>query len=136
DYVSAATYSINYRAQRSWYLTHCWSLAVEEQFYLIWPLVLWCLGRQKALLVALIAVFVVPMIRVITAVAFPAHRYGIPWEFQTVCDALATGCLLAGFRDSLGAAQSYSRIRTPLFAGLAAIAIILINCFSYHSVIV
>jgi peptidoglycan/LPS O-acetylase OafA/YrhL len=33
------------------YLTHFWSLAVEEQFYLAWPLVVWLLPR-RALVVA------------------------------------------------------------------------------------
>ena len=91
EWTAAATYSINYLEHRDWYLTHCWSLAVEEQFYLLWPLTIWWLGRRRALVIAIFIVVLVPWIRVVTAVVFPAHRYSIPWEFHTICDGLATG---------------------------------------------
>jgi len=34
------------------YLDHFWSLAVEEHFYLFWPLVVWVLARQPRALIA------------------------------------------------------------------------------------
>jgi peptidoglycan/LPS O-acetylase OafA/YrhL len=57
----ALTYSYDFfHASRSFthspLLTHFWSLAVEEQFYLVWPLVVFFVPRQRlrAVLVALI----------------------------------------------------------------------------------
>ncbi len=40
------------------YVGHFWSLAVEEQFYLLWPLVVWHASREASLRVAIAAVFV------------------------------------------------------------------------------
>ncbi len=39
------------------YVGHFWSLAVEEQFYLLWPLVVWHASREGSLRVAIAAVF-------------------------------------------------------------------------------
>jgi peptidoglycan/LPS O-acetylase OafA/YrhL len=32
-------------------INHFWSLAIEEQFYLMWPLLVWCLSRRRLLAV-------------------------------------------------------------------------------------
>ena len=72
-----------------------WSLAVEEQFYLIIPLAIRFLPRRALVSLLCIAVAAVPVVRVLVhqhLISHPAAQYML-----TICrmDALAMGVLLA-----------------------------------------
>lgn len=109
DLLYAFTYTINYKFDRSWYVGHLWSLAVEEQFYLLWPMVLWLAGIRRGAYVAAGVILAAPAIRVAVWFLYPAAREGIDTMFPTVADALAVGCLLAIVRDWLGNQAVYQR---------------------------
>jgi peptidoglycan/LPS O-acetylase OafA/YrhL len=102
DLLTAVTYTTNYHHQRSWYLGHAWSLAVEEQFYLLWPFLIKYLGARRASALALATVMVAPLLRFALMVDAPSFRPGIGETFPTVADAIATGCLLACWRGRIG----------------------------------
>jgi peptidoglycan/LPS O-acetylase OafA/YrhL len=86
------------------WLNHCWSLAVEEQFYMIWPLVILCLGRMvqspatrtKVLLAGAAAIAVYRATRVGVY-----SDYRINFGLDTRMDSLMVGAALACFVQSL-----------------------------------
>ena len=81
-------------------LSHTWSLSIEEQFYLVWPVVLLGLlavGRGRlawaaGLLVG--AIVVAATLRVVLWVG-PAAYYRVYVGTDTRMDSLAIGCLVA-----------------------------------------
>jgi peptidoglycan/LPS O-acetylase OafA/YrhL len=95
DVLHAATFTMNYHHDRAWALNHTWSLAVEEQFYLFWPLLLMLLGLRRALVCAAVLVIAAPLIRVIMWYLLDASVSAMTREFQAAGDAIASGCLLA-----------------------------------------
>jgi peptidoglycan/LPS O-acetylase OafA/YrhL len=71
-----------------WYFRHSWSVAVEEQFYLIWPLLLVGLAIRPSRLLAL------GMIAIGTAVVARAHDMFI-YVLLTRVDGLVLGAIVA-----------------------------------------
>lgn len=91
----ALTYTSNYHLERSWNIGHTWSLSVEEQFYLLWPAVLLLLGVKRGWWAAASVILLAPLIRLGLFMLWPSRADGVGHQFETVADALATGCLLA-----------------------------------------
>lgn len=77
--------------------SHTWSLAIEEQFYLLWPLVfLLCRHNLRLMTKILIAVIaLVGIHRTVLSAVFDVSQSYIYSAFDTRIDQLMTGCLLA-----------------------------------------
>ena len=91
------------------FLSHTWSLAIEEQFYIIWPLtllgILFYFGRSSAwkpVLVILLVAMAWRMVLVFEG-ASPERIYN---GFDTRAETLLFGCLLA--LAPLGSFQSFA----------------------------
>jgi peptidoglycan/LPS O-acetylase OafA/YrhL len=99
---------------------HFWSLAIEEQFYLMWPLVVFLSTRTQARRIALVAVILSPLLR------YVALRAGVSggsvYHFTPFrLDGLATGAFIALSVREPDARLGLGRLST--IAGLAALTV-------------
>jgi peptidoglycan/LPS O-acetylase OafA/YrhL len=78
-------------------LSHTWSLSIEEQFYIIWPCLLWLLlrrGARFATICTALALAAIPVIRLFQW-GGDASVNRLYFSTQTRADTLLAGCLLA-----------------------------------------
>jgi peptidoglycan/LPS O-acetylase OafA/YrhL len=86
DWPYIFTWTVNFDPHPAWMIGHLWSLSVEEQFYILWPLAIAFTGRRTWTVIAIAAVFAFPLKAI-----NPALHYAFP----VVCGPIALGCLLA-----------------------------------------
>ncbi|HZT79778.1 MAG TPA: acyltransferase, partial [Gemmataceae bacterium] len=103
----------------NWHLNHFWSLAVEEQFYLVWPLVVLLLSRRRLLAACALCVVAAPLLRW----AFLANGYGFVVAYTfTPCrvDALAVGAAVAVAARAPGGLSALRRFAPAVALALGA----------------
>jgi peptidoglycan/LPS O-acetylase OafA/YrhL len=90
NFLTAITFTKNY-ACRAWVDGHLWSLAVEQQFYLIWPPVFVLLGAKRVWIFAAFFILLAPISR---AIEYKIGSRLYAW-LPSNADVLMIGCLLA-----------------------------------------
>jgi peptidoglycan/LPS O-acetylase OafA/YrhL len=100
--LAAVTYTWNYvpRRQEIWTLGHCWSLTLEEQFYLLWPVCMAFFSRKANFRIAIGVIALSPLSRFVSYYLFPGLRENLTMMLHTRLDTIMMGCLLALLVDS------------------------------------
>jgi peptidoglycan/LPS O-acetylase OafA/YrhL len=127
SFLAAATYGIVYLPDpQGWCVFHTWSLSIEEQFYLFWPLVFLLAHRRgKGTFVALLLLAVMPFVRIALWFALPHPGGIVPHSIVTVgsIDILMIGCLLALIKDRAG----WRRVHRFLLQSVVAASLFLLG---------
>ena len=77
-------------------LSHTWSLAIEEQFYLLWPAMFIVLGRHHRRVRGVIgAICLIWAYRLVMVLVFRVHQGYVYEAWDMRADHLLIGCLLA-----------------------------------------
>ncbi|MEZ5774209.1 MAG: acyltransferase family protein [Hyphomicrobiaceae bacterium] len=108
--VAGAAYFINFRLNKeAGYfdteagekpLLHLWSLAIEEQFYIVWPVLLLLIASRRHILIALVAITVLSFASNLATIGrHPEAAFYLP---QNRFFELSIGALLAFFRLNAG----------------------------------
>ncbi len=131
DLLYAFTYTTNYSVDPSWYVGHLWSLSIEEQFYLLWPLAVKKAGNQNCLWIALGALGLAPFVRLAAVFGgFP----DLP-IFPAVLDGMAIGCCLGVLQPQLHASAIYRRVFTGPMMAMLLVIVFAINRFRPYTVV-
>jgi peptidoglycan/LPS O-acetylase OafA/YrhL len=102
-----------WQQDRIW-MGHFWSLAIEEQFYLVWPLVILLLSRRAAMIACVAMIAGAPLLRIglflwlqppAGSDATPVGLFAAIYFTLSKVDTLALGALLA-LAGAVRAAQS------------------------------
>ena len=117
------TYLSNFYMAMGGTVSVLWTLSVEEQFYLLWPMVLLVTPRRWLVGVG-IAMIAMSAVSKLIALAFGywLSFYLLPWQL----DCLGAGCLLAilSFRNGKrNQFEWFTKKRSAVFAAAAVVAI-------------
>ncbi len=118
---------------------HFWSLCVEEQFYLIWPWVVFAVrDRRRLMLCCVAAIVVAPIARVTAAAIAPSYFMG-PLVGTVVFTPLRADALLLGGLLALllrgGQAQWTRRVaRWGGWAALPLLALLMVRTVHRHQI--
>ena len=113
---------------------HLWSLCVEEQFYILWPLVVWFMHSRKALMnLCIVGIALTVALRTWLYLHDPATADLTHYLYSstyTRCDSLLCGAWLAlWLRGSRPSRNKLKRVARGLFSGASILTAALLLRF-------
>lgn len=114
------------------YLGITWSLAIEEQFYFIWPFIVYKLDRERLIKVSIGYIIISTMARVLGTLLWPNLSQASTFFYYTSFvrfEEMLFGGLLATFLTYDGAKEKVRRFSTPLFL-ISFVVFILLHILS------
>ncbi len=79
----------------NWFMGHLWTLSMEEQFYLLWPMLFRRNSIKILTRIVIIIIILMPVIRVASYFFSPESRGQIGMMLHTGGDTILLGCLAA-----------------------------------------
>jgi peptidoglycan/LPS O-acetylase OafA/YrhL len=121
EWTTTLTFTKNF-ACGQWVDGHLWSLSVEEQFYLFWPMAVACLTRRRRIWIAASCVLVAPIARVVFFVNgwYDLEMYSLMTNVDALMIGAVVGAALANGAVPLDAVLRYR----PAIVRCAAAALI------------
>jgi len=108
-------------------IDHLWSLAIEEQFYLLWPIALAAIVRRyRRPLTPVLAVIAALAVWTLVLIAFGASVDRIYLGTDTRADMLLIGCAFALARSSGGLVQLQQRLTRSWVTQVVPLAMMLV----------
>lgn len=115
------------------YLQHLWSLAVEEQFYLCWPLLIYAAKNTKQVRTIVAIIFLLALLSRLILFFSTSDRLPLYYNTLTRADSLAAGALLS---TAVRLQQPFSKILAWVvgaFAGLLLCSFLLYKNWNYNN---
>ena len=124
DLLYAVTYTMSYHMDKSsQLLSHLWSLSVEEQFYLLWPLALVLAFRRRSR-IAIAVMLLSAAFRLGCSIVSPDQMLRmLHFSFPGVADSIAAGCLLAIYEPAIKERRALVRHMGALALSLPMVAL-------------